>query len=260
MKNELLDVMFASEKRKNTLLLLKDGAKEMEILLRVQDTTIQTLFPQIKILEKHHLVSHHKNVYKLTPVGKLLVDEMIPLLETLDVFDSDNGYWGTHNTDFIPPHLFKRIRNVRSCKIIDPPITELYALHKSFHLNKKTESVYKVTNFIYPDYHTIFTELIDSNVTVNYIVSKELLEKIKAEHYDDFKGFVNTNFFKLYVYSKKIDFLFITFDDFHIVMSLLSKDGDFDSKYIVCSTRDSLEWGKDLFDHYLKDSMQVTEI
>jgi predicted transcriptional regulator len=57
-----------------------------------------------------------------------------------------------------------------------------------------------------------------------------------------------------------MDFLFFTFDDFHIVISLLKKDGDFDSKFILCSTQDALKWGKDMFDYYLSDSVQITEI
>ncbi|MCQ6963535.1 helix-turn-helix transcriptional regulator [Methanolobus chelungpuianus] len=260
MKNGLLDVVFASEKRKNVLLLLKDGKKSMETFLEVLDTTRQALLPQIKILEEHHLLSHHDHCYELTPIGKLLIEDMSLLVSTIGVFDQAEEYWGTHNIDFIPPHLLKRLRDLKEYRIISPSVTELYSIHKSFHRDKTTQSIYKVTNFLYPDHKAIFTELIDANVTFYYIVSKELLGKIRAQHAEDFRNYILSGHFNLYVCNRDIDFLFFTFDDYHIIINLFSKDGRVDSKYVLCSTRDALEWGKELYEHYLKESAPVRDI
>ncbi|SFM31449.1 helix-turn-helix transcriptional regulator [Methanolobus profundi] len=260
MKKRLLDVIYASDKRKNVLLLLQNGSQKMEHLLDSIKTTRQALLPQIRILEDHHLVRHYNDTYELTTIGKLIVDDMRPLLSTVEVLGPDIDYWGTHNIDFIPPDLLKRMREFKNCKIINPSVTDLYSMHKSFHDKKNTGSVFKVTNFLYPDYRTIFNELLENNVTINYIVSQQLLDKIKTEHYEDFKFFIGSEFFNLYVYNNGFKFLFFTFDDFHIVISLLRTDGDFDGKFILCSDPDALKWGKDLFDHYLKDSTQITEL
>ncbi|WP_292463478.1 winged helix-turn-helix domain-containing protein [Methanolobus sp.] len=260
MTKALLDVIFASGKRKGVLQLLKDGPQEMEYLLKSLDTTRQALLPQIRTLEDHYLIDQHKDAYQLTIIGKLLVDKMTPFLETIEVLDANIDYWGTHNIDFIPPHLLKEIKEIKNCEIINPPLTDLYSLHKSFHLNQKTESTYTVTNFLYPDYCTIFTDLIDNGITVNYIVSKELFDKIKIEHCNNFQSFMKSKLFNFFSYNKKMNFLFFTFDDFHIVISLLKKDGDFDSKFILCSTQDALNWGKEMFDYYLNDSVQITQI
>ena len=46
MKKSLIDVLFMSEKRKRVLLLLQDGTKEMEDILKSLDTTRQALLPQ----------------------------------------------------------------------------------------------------------------------------------------------------------------------------------------------------------------------
>ena len=89
----LLDVICKSEKRKGALLLLQDGAKEMEEILKSLDTNRQALLPQIRVLEEHYLVNHQNDVYKLTTIGKLLVDEMVPLLDIIEVLDIDIDYW-----------------------------------------------------------------------------------------------------------------------------------------------------------------------
>jgi predicted transcriptional regulator len=48
MKKPLLDVIFASEKRKGALLMLQDGAKEMGYLLESLSTTRQACFLRLK--------------------------------------------------------------------------------------------------------------------------------------------------------------------------------------------------------------------
>jgi len=259
-KKPLLDVLFMSEKRKQALLLLRDSAKEMEYLLKSLGTTRQALLPQIRILEEHHLVNHYGDTYELTTIGRLTVDEMAPLVDTLEILDLDTDYWGTHDLDFIPPDLLKRIKELCTYRIINPSLTELYSLHKTYHHNKITDPVYSVSNIFYPDYQSRFTEMIDNKITINYIVSESLFDKIRTEYYEDFKVFIKSKYFNLYVYNKNMNFLFFTFDDYHIVVNLLKKNGDVDSKYILCSTEDALKWGKDLFDHYLKDSTPITEI
>ena len=249
-----------SEKRKDALLLLQDGAKEMETLLKSLDTTRQALLPQMKVLEEHYLVSHDRDTYELTTIGKLIVDEMASLVGTIKVFDIDIDYWGTHNFDFIPSFLLKRMNDLRECEIITPSLAELYSLHKIYHENKVTEYVYSVGNIFYPDYRTKFTEMIDNNITINYIVSKDLLNKVKTEYYEDFRVFIKNKYFNLYVYNKEMNFLFFTFDDYHLVINSLKKDGNFDNKYILCNTDDALKWGKDLFDYYMKDSKLITTV
>ena len=259
-KKSLLDVMFMSEKRKGTLLLLQDDTKEMDFLLSSLNTTRQALLPQVKILEDHYLVSRDQDTYELTTIGKLIVDEMVPLVDTLETLNIDIDYWGTHDFDFIPHDLLKRISELKNCEIINPPLTDLYSLHKTYHEHKITVNVHSVGNIFYPDYQSRFTEMIDSKITINYIISESLFDKIKNEDHEIFKLFIKSAYFKLYVYHREMNFLFFTFDDYHIVINPLKNNGDIDTKYILCSTEDALMWGKDLFDHYLKDSTQITGI
>ncbi|TGC09368.1 helix-turn-helix transcriptional regulator [Methanolobus halotolerans] len=260
MKRSLLDIVFASEKRKTTLLILQEGPQEMGTLLELLKTTRQSLLPQIRILEEHHLVSQFNDTYELTTIGSLLVDKIAPLLSTLEVLDVDIDYWGTHNFDFVPPYLLKRINDLQECEIITPSLTELYSLHKTYHETKITESIYSVGNLFYPDYQSRFTEMIDNKISINYIISENLFNKVRTESTEHFKLFIKSGYFNLYVYNKKMNFLFFTFDDFHIVINPIKNDGDLDNKYLLCSTENALKWGKDLFDYYLKDSKPINKI
>ena len=261
MKKPLLDVVFMSEKRKGVLLLLQNGAQRMEYILRSLGTTRQALLPQMRILEEHYLIDHSKDSYKLTTIGKLIADEMAPLVNTLEVLDVDTDYWGTHQLDFIPSHLLKRINDLRECEIVAPPITELYSVHKFFQVESKMPDwVYTVTAFLYPNSYSIFTELLENNVSSYFIVSQELLDKIRTEHHEEYKSLLKNENFRMYVYNKEMNFLFFTFDNNHLLMSLLKGNGEVDTKFIISRTKEALEWAKELFDYYMKKSTPITEI
>ncbi|MEZ5334676.1 MAG: hypothetical protein R2741_05280 [Methanolobus sp.] len=101
-----------SEKRKDVLLLLKSGPLEMGTILETLDVNTDTLLPQMKILDEGHLVEKDKDndTYTLTKFGRLIVNDLAPLLGTLDVLEDKMEYWIKHNTDCIPPVLFNRLR------------------------------------------------------------------------------------------------------------------------------------------------------
>ncbi|SDF30110.1 Predicted transcriptional regulator, contains HTH domain [Methanolobus vulcani] len=260
-KKRLLDVAFASEKRMNVLLFLRNGAKEMDTLLELMDTNRNSLLPQMKILEEHYLIIHYNDTYELTTIGKVVVDDMIPLLDKIGVFDIDIDYWGSRDLDFIPSPLLDKIGQLNDCKIITPHITELFSVHKSFNMDYKVSpQVYVVTTTLYPNFDSIIEELLESNVDFYYIVSQELLNKLRTEYQKEITSFINNEFFHMYVYTKKMKFLYFTFDSVHSLISAFNKKGVFDHKFMLCQGQSAVDWTKELYDHILKDSIAVTEI
>lgn len=261
MKKSLLDVLFMSEKRKAVLLLLEDGAKEMDTILKFLKTSRQSLLPQIKILKEHHLVTHYDDTYELTSVGKLIVDAMIPLLDKTEVLDNDIDYWGSRNLDFIPSYLLEKIDQLKNCEIINPSLTELFAIHKSLNPEYNvSKSVSVVTTILYPDFDSIVTEMLENNIDFYYIVSQELFDKIRTEHREEFAKFIKNKYFNMYVYNKEMKFLYFTFDNVHSLISMLKNNGEFDYKFMLCKGQSAVDWTKELFEYYRKDSTLINEI
>ena len=261
MKKPLLDVIFASDKRKEVLLLLQDGTKEMEFLLKSLDTTRQALLPQIKVLEEHYLVTHYKDAYELTTIGKLIVNEIIPLINTVDVYDGDIDYWGNHNLDFIPSHLLSRIGELGRCKIRNPPIQEIYKLPQGFEEeSKKSKAVFGLTTVFHPNFPSVYKGLTDNGVVVSTIISKELFENLRKNQYTNFKKLVESDKVNLFVYSKPVKTVFFVMNDFSTIYNILTKDGEVNHYIVRCHNQKAIDWSKELFEHYLKDSTPITEI
>jgi predicted transcriptional regulator len=262
MKKPLLEVIFASEKRKNVLLLLREGAQEMEVLLRSLDTTRQALLPQLKTLEHHYLIFHYDDSYELTTIGKLVVDKMKPLLGTLGIFDKDIEYWGTRDLDFIPPQLHARLRELEPCTLVTAvPTAELCEPNKHAVENAKRSTFQvSVTTFLFPNFTSILEDFKDHGVRMLLVVSEELLTKIKEEQNESLKILLRSEHNKLYMHPKRMGFVSFGHNDFSFMMRIFNKTGTYDHKYVSSDSPSALIWAKELFEHYLRESIPVTEI
>jgi predicted transcriptional regulator len=260
-KKPLLDVVFMSDKRKKVLLLLKDGAKGMEVILNALDTTRQALLPQIRILEENYLVIHQKDTYELTNIGKLLADEMAPLLGTLEMFDNNIDYWGTHKLDFLPSHLLSRISELGRCYLVNPSFSDIYQLNTEFYEHSmKSSSVFRVSTYFHPLYPQLYPALLKNNISIYLIISQDVLDQLRQKREPDFEKLLENELFNLYVYPKKADFLAFAYNDYYLLLRLLKVNGENDHQHILCPSQSAIEWGEELFEYYLKDSIQITEI
>lgn len=257
MNKPLLDVIFASEKRRSVLLLLKDGPRDMEEILCHIHTTRQVLLPQMRILEKHHLIIHQKDACELTTIGKLIVDEMIPLLDDISFFNGEDQYWGTHKLDFLPPHLLKRISELGEHAIIKPPIT------KSFELNQKiieagyiSESHHAACAYYHADMSSVLSRMVKNGVTIHYLVTSSVLEKMIDGDREELTQLLENKLFHMYV-CPGMDFLGFTYNDHSVLLRLLKNDGSADSTQVECFDPRSHEWAEELFEYLLKDAVPV---
>jgi predicted transcriptional regulator len=261
MKKSLLDVLFMSEKRKQVLLLLQEGPQEMEYLLNSLDTNRQALLPQVRILEEHYLVDHYRDTYELTVIGKLIVDKMKPFLDTLETIDNHISYLGTHDIDFIPPHILKRIKEVRGCEVIEPSLVNIYEINMDFvEMSKGSSSFFFIFTFMHPAFPTIMEQFIRNNINASIVMSKEMLKKITEEWQDEFYRFVSSGKVKFYLCQKDIKLLSLSLSDNCLVLRLFSKDNEFSNRQLFCCNPEAYQWSKDLFEYYLKDSILVTEL
>ncbi|MDW7732767.1 MAG: winged helix-turn-helix domain-containing protein [Methanolobus sp.] len=260
-KKYLLDLMFASEKRKSVLTLLKDGPQNTTTLLEALETTRQALLPQLKMLEDRHLIIHYDDVYELTTIGRLVVDEIVPLLGTVDVLDKDMDYWGTRELDFIPIELLKRLRELDSCNFLEPSMSEFYTINNEFHeKTKESKSITSVTTFLYPDFPALFSEYVESGVDITLVFSPELAEKVRTDCRDEFKKLLQSGQVHVFVSQIEMPFLSATQNDHCIFLRFLKKGLAFDSKQMMCCSPSSVEWGRDFCKYYLRNSEPMTDI
>lgn len=261
MSKPLLDVVFNSEKRKKVLLLLQDGHKEMDSLLKSLDTTRQALLPQTKILEEHHLVFHYDDIYELTTLGKIIVEDMMPLIDIIEVFEHDTNYWGNHKIDFIPPFLLERLSDLKCCKIIKPCLADLYEVNKDFiERSDHSKSLFFIFTFMHPSFAPLISQFIENDIDTKIIVTKELLEKLKAEWHDETNAFIGSGKVKLFLFQEPLKLVSLSVSDVCLALRLLNNDNRYDNTQIFCCGPSSQHWGQELFNYYLGFSVPIYEV
>lgn len=264
MKELLFDVLFMSDIRKDLLMLLQDGPKNLGSIMANIGIERQPLILQIKILEDQYLITKDTGAegsYMLTTIGKLLVEEMRPLLTTLDVLDSNGGYWENHRLDFVPRNLLERLEELGPCTIIEPGFSELYEFNKTFQAKSRaSSSFFTVTTSFHPMFISLFSELQLQGVEITVVISRELFEKMRSEQYSDLKHLVKSKEVDLYLYPKDMHFLSFTENDYCIQFMLLTNENDYDNKQFMSCSPGALKWGKEFFEHYKNDSLQITDI
>lgn len=251
MKDSLLDIILASEQRKSILLSLKDGPKEREYFLNSVKNSGEDLLLQIKVLEDNQLINQLNNVYRLTVIGKLIVDAIGSLLETVD-YELENN----HFLNLIPPHFFDLMSKVAKCETVNPPINEMFEDFKTFcETSKTSKSLFIIISYLHPSFNTVFSELIKNNVNVYAIISRDVSSELKSQ----FQEIIKSDLFHLFIYLKKMNFMSFAINDYYLTMSPLTSSGDYDNKHILCSDFDSLQWGKQIFEYYLEDSIALND-
>ena len=94
MENSLLDLIFLSEKRKNVLLLLLEGPKDINTIKKILKASATSVQPQVKMLREKHLVVQDRELYRLSEIGKIIAEKMKPLLDTLSVLEENTRLLG----------------------------------------------------------------------------------------------------------------------------------------------------------------------
>ncbi len=250
-----------SEKRKNLMLFLRDGPREMDEILEVLGVTRHALLPQIKILSEKRLVVKEKGVCRLSEIGEIIVEDMVPLVGTLKLLEGNFDYWTKHELSSIPPHLLNRIRELVHCEIMEPDLNDMFELNTDL-IEKALESkfIMGATAFLHPAYPSFLLDLVKNDVDVSIIMTESALKKLKVDYEAEFKMFLNNGNAKLFVYpdDMKLASLFLT--EKYLMMCLFDQNGNYDRKDLVFCNELALHWGKELFDHYLSRSHPILDL
>jgi predicted transcriptional regulator len=255
---DLLNVIISSEKRRNLLILLKNGQRTWDEIKTQLNVTATGMLPQIRILEEQGLIVREGKVYSLTELGKLVVHYLEPFDKTLMVIDSQKKFWQEHDIGALPKDLLLRIRELGIIQVIESKDEEIYESHKNFQeivLNSK--SVRGITHMVHPIYPDLFLGLARKGAQTGLILTSKAYNIVKIKYrpqLSDWLGYPNSS---MYVLDEDIKFSFIVTDTY-LSLTLFYHNGVFDSKRdLISSDPSALEWGGDLFAYYMKRSQKI---
>lgn len=261
MGDKSLQMVIASKNASRLLLLLDNGPKECNELREALEITKEELLLNIKLVEDHYLVIKENNVYRLTCLGNLIVEKLKPLLRIEGFINFADGYWCKRRLDFAPPHLLKKLYEIDSCVLFQPSPVDVLDYNRETHeISRNSESFKMMAAGLQPSFFNLFADLIDERVHLSLIFDSCLYSKIKRDNSDRLKKLANNEQVTLYMYPHRMELFSLKVNDSCILLRLLTNEGTYDYKQLICKSPEAVKWGRELFDYYAEKSTQITEI
>jgi predicted transcriptional regulator len=261
MELQLVDTIFFSDKRKNLLLLLKDGPKTIEEIKTRLEVSSSPIMAQIRILLKEGLLVQKDDSYELSLKGKLIVPKMEPLLSTFQVFDENHDYWARQNLRTLPLHLLERIGELGSCRELIPERTHIFDYPPEImDPLYKSKTVMEVSSFFRPGYPSLYLDLAKRGIEVSLILERPIYERLASDFRADVEEFLNLKNANIFVCDNKIELASSIVTDRFISLSMISKEGRYYNHEMVSFEKSALSWGHELFSYYKDLSEQITQI
>lgn len=261
MKLELLGTLFLSDKRKDLLLLLIVGPRNIDEIKNILNVNTSAIMTQIKILISQGLIIYEDDLYKLSDIGEVVVKKMKPLLDTLEVFSKHMDYWENHNIKAIPANLLDRIDDLGSCEFVEPDLDRMYEIPLKIE-EKLTSSVHimEVSSYFNPAYSSTYVELIKKGTEVSLIVTEPVFERLKNEYSSSLQEYLTRDNAKIFVCDRPIRLASSVVTDHFMALSLFYKSGIYYNHAMMSLEKTALKWGEDLFLHYMKYSREIREL
>ncbi|HEY3362005.1 MAG TPA: winged helix-turn-helix domain-containing protein [Methanosarcina sp.] len=262
MESSLLDVLFLSEKRKNLLLLLLDGPKNIEEIKNTLDVRSSPIMTQIKILMKQDLVVESDRLYKLSSIGEILVPKMKVILETFNVFDKNHDYWINQDMTSIPPEFLDEIGKLGDYMEVKPDRNHVFEYPKEVVKQlSESEKVRISSSFFLPIYPSLCIDLAAKGTDITLVFTEYVYDRMLNDYKKELEHFLNLKHTKLYVCNNnnmKIASSIVT--EKFMSLSLFCNSGIYYNHNLVSFDEGALRWGRELFDHYKNIARPITRL
>jgi predicted transcriptional regulator len=260
MKTSLVNTVWFSEKRKNLLLLLIEGTRDIEQIKKSLNVTTRAIMPQIKMLKQQHLINEVGDNFSLTTAGEIIVKNMSPLLETSRVIEENKDFWTTRNYDAIPSHLFSRLREVGHYFLVEPDINRMFELPREFTENiPKSKSIVTFASYLHPTFPSLYSGVSDSVAEISLFLTLPAFEKLRDEYTADFTKLMRSDSTKIFLFYDNLKMPMITVTDWFSYICLFNEEGRYDHRDIISFDESSLKWCHEFFEFYRNRSEEVMQ-
>ena len=250
-----------SSVRTKIMISLSEGPKKTKDLRELTGIPASTILHGITELEKQELVLRDGDKFILSQIGKIMALKLIDTVRAYVSMKKLQKLLFNHQIKDIPQDLLMNIGDLSNSQLIEADNIDVFKVHGT-HLEIVLDSkrIRGISPIFYPNYPETFKRIIENNIQVELILTKDVLEKTiqsidKGEK--DLGKLIETGNLNLWTLDKDIKVAFTVTDKF-MTMGFFSVNGMYDpTRNLVSDDRDALAWGNKLFEYYLKHATKV---
>jgi len=250
---DILKFYAISTVRIKIMICLIDGYKKTRDLKELTGIQSSSILHGINELEKRGMVLRDGDNFYLTELGKILAPKLVNMIKTQYVLKKFQRLWLNHTIEAIPQNLLMNIGDLSNSQLIESEKTDVYKTHgKHIQVVRDSKELKGVSSIFYPIYTETFTNIIESGVKVELILTDAVLERTITSQdngIENMKKLLSTGSLTIWkIEDAKAAF---TITDKFMTLGLFLPNGMYDSnKLLISDHKDSLTWANKLFNYY----------
>ncbi len=258
MEKTLTDLLFMSQKRKDFLLLLKKGSKNIDEIVDELHVNSTGMLPQIKKLKEEYLVIQDDRDYRLSPLGEILVEKMEPLLDILEVIEENEDFWQERDLSEVPTAFLERLNELKPYSLIKPDPNNIFEPPEEFVENiKKSKHILSLTSVFHPFYKKFLGKK-DEDTEITLIVTEGVFKRFENDFKEELDNFLAQEKKKLFVLADEIKIATLTKTECFMMVNFLTIKGTYDQENILSFGPAALQWAEDLVLHYKEQAREIS--
>lgn len=256
----LTELVLRSERRKEILLLLKDGPRSMDQILEHFSIDSVSILPQIKKLKDRNLILQKNRTYELSMIGKTIVDRMLPLLNTLEVLEDNFDYWSKRRLEGIPATLKGRIGELKDCKLIRPDVNHMFELNTEF-VEKLllSRQVFCFTSYFHPAFVPLYVKLAEEGAEISLIFTNPVFQRLKTDYRETLQALTNFENVSLNLLPDEPKLAGFTVTERFILLTVFPAVRYIEHESLLSFDPEALKWGYDLYFCFRKETIPIKE-
>jgi predicted transcriptional regulator len=249
-------LLICSDLRKNLILSLNNGATTLAELREATGASSTAAIHALRELEKQRLtLQDGRRNYLLSSSGKIVALHLESFVKTVEVITQFGQFWLGHDLSSIPDDYLKSIGVLNESQLLTSTPTDVFKAFSTFvKLLEKAKVVRGVLPIFTPDLLDTFANLAAKGIQIGLVVTDEVRDTIlELMDHSELKNVLKTNL-KLCVIEENPK-VAVTVTDYFFMLGLFRFDGSYDySDELLSYNQQGIEWGRGLFNHYLKAS------
>lgn len=254
----MIDLAVFSEKRRNLLLLIEKEPRSLADIENLLDISSASIKYHITKLVNSGLLIKEKGKYELSDMAVPLIKNLKELLDSLTFYEKNLDYWTNNDLTSIPDFLRKRIEELGELELVERNVAYLFEIPEIIHKKlKESKDVSIFFSCLHPEVPNLYPELAERGLKLSLCATEQAVERLYISNYGETNRLIEAENSKLFVYCGNVNLPVLIVTDRFMAMELFRNDKRLSNQLIICSGKEALHWGKELYEYYEKASNPI---
>lgn len=241
--------------RTRILFSLRDAPQFTPDLAQAVEASITSVLHSTKAMIAEGTIERCPDGFRPTNTGHIKVALLSELINGLAALDEGKDFWLSHDLSGIPAELQLRIGQLAGGKVVrDEPAAPLQSQAAFIEAVSQAKEIRGISPIIAPGYPEMILAALSRGAKVTLILTKSIISKIDP---DALQAAFACDNFRLYEIDDGVKVAFTVTGEL-VSIALFNLDGSYDPQQdLICEGPEAVNWGRELFEHYLQQALPV---